>query len=269
MMMYERVLKACRYILKHDAIAKEAQEYLDTRLSRKLQDQYEFGFFPADDDLEYLFSLVGRERLEQENIVYKKWLASGTVLHGHFADHNLVMPFRDIYGNIIALLGRCLLSDERQKELCLQKYKYSFESNKDLFVFGLDKAWSSIIEKDCVIGVEGQFDCIACHAEGITNVVAFGWANLSRYQMFQLHRYTNNIILMLDKDEAGISSMSRIKRRFSPFANIETVSLPSGYKDIDEFLRKETDTVWRQTVIDGLKNLRAKERNGSKKEPIR
>jgi DNA primase len=264
--IFQQVTSACRYFLKHSPIAAEARTYLDSRISKPMQEQYEFGFFPADENLSVLLSLIDKDQLENAHLVYPRYACGGTALHGHFNDHNLIMPFRDVYGNIIALLGRCLLPDQQQKELLLQKYKYSFESNKELYVFGLDKARESIIQKDCVIGVEGQFDCIACNAEGIDNVVAFGWANLSRYQMFQLHRYTNNIVLMLDSDEAGIGGMSKIKRRFSKFANIRTVAVPRGYKDIDEFLRNEPDVAWRQNVVDRLKTLQ--EHDGSKEKPL-
>ncbi len=251
----EQVTKACRYFLKHSPVAVDARTYLDSRISKQMQEQYEFGFFPADENLPDLLSLIDKDQLEKNHLAYPKFECGGSVLHGHFHSHNLIMPFRDIYGNIIALLGRCLLPEQLQKEQQLQKYKYSFESNKELYVFGLDKARESIIQNDCVIGVEGQFDCIACNAEGIYNVVAFGWANLTRYQMFQLHRYTNNIVLMLDRDEAGTEGMNKIKRRFSKFANIKTVSVPTGYKDIDEFLRNEKDLTWKQTVINSLKEM--------------
>lgn len=248
----EAVAKACRYILQHDEIAREAREYLDSRLSRAAQDKYCFGYFPDDDQLEYLFSLADRELLEGAGIVYPSFVGMGHHLHGHFAKHNVVCPLRDVHGNISALLGRTLLSDSERERLELKKYKYTVGYGSNLYLFGLDLAKDTIIEKDYVICVEGQLDCIACHEAGILNVVALGKAYLSRYQFFRLHRYTNNIVLMLDNDEPGQEGKRTIKTHYAPFGNVKSVSVPDGYKDIDEFLRKEANQSWRQAVTDGL-----------------
>lgn len=263
--MYQEVVGACNHLLRHSNAAAKAREYLDSRIPKGLQEEFGFGYFPADQDLSELFQLVDRQTLEGLNFLYPRYVSGAEVDHGHFGEHNLIMPFRDAHGNIAALLGRSLLTDSERDKLSLQKYKYSLGCYKGLYVFGLDKARDSIIQNDCVIGVEGQFDYIACRAVGLHNVVAFGGANVSRYQMFQLHRYTNNVILMLDNDEAGQKAKRRIRKRFLPQVSIKTVAPPGDHKDIDEFLRKESDLLWKQQVIDGLKDLARnnKEKNGS------
>jgi len=263
---FQEVVDACRFLLRNAEGADKARRYLDFRIPRRLQDEFGFGYFPTDGtELSQLLQLVDRQTLEDLNFLYPRYVAGGVIDHGHFADHNLIMPFRDPHGNIAALLGRSLLTDSERDKLNLQKYKYSLGCYKGLYVFGLDKARDSIIRNDCVIGVEGQFDCMACHAEGIDNVVAFGGANVSRYQMFLLHRYTNNIILMLDNDEAGQKAKKRIRKRFGSKVGVKTVSPPGRYKDIDEFLRKERSATWRSQVVGGLKELarQPKETNGS------
>lgn len=249
------VSKECQFILQNDEIAREARAYLDSRLPRPVQEKYGFGYFPDDDSLDYLFSLVSRELLEQEGLVYQSFVGMGHHLHGHFAKHNVVCPLRDLHGNISALLGRTLLSDSERERLELKKYKYTRGYGSNLYLFGLDLAKDAIIEKDYVICVEGQLDCIACHEAGILNVVALGKASLSRYQFSRLHRYTNNIFLMLDNDEPGQEGKRTIKAHYAPFGNVKSISVPNGYKDIDEFLRKEGNQSWRQTVINGLSAL--------------
>jgi DNA primase len=258
----KRVVRACQHLLLSSEQAREARRYLNKRLARKEQLLWQFGYFPTDDRLSELTAMVSKEELEALNLYYPKFLAGGTAPHGHFSDHNLVMPFTTVHGDISSLLGRCLLSDEERQEYQLHKYKYTAGCQKDLDVFGLDKARDSIIAQNCVIGVEGQFDCIALHAHGITNAVAFGWANVSKYQMFQVHRYTNNIILMFDNDEAGQKAKKRIKDRYREVANIELVSPPKGFKDIDEFFRGSKDTAYIQYVIDMIRSFG--ERNGQK-----
>lgn len=253
--LYNNVVKACQHLLYNSPAAKSTLEYLDSRLPRDVQSQYGFGYFPDNDNLNLLLSIVPLDELKELNIIYPKFVASGSYLSGHFSDHNMILPFYDLYGNIISILGRCLLPDNKNKEFKVQKYKYSLGSNKDLYVYGLDKAIDSIIEKGCVIGVEGQFDCIACQMRGISNVVAFGWANLSRYQFFQLHRYTNNFIIMTDSDEAGVKARDKIKKRYSNFSKILTLSPPKGYKDIESFLRECSDSGEVERVVNRLKTI--------------
>ncbi len=254
--LLRKVVRACQDLLLTSDQARAARRYLNSRLDKDEQMSWKFGYFPTDENLNILTSLVTKEELESLKLYYPKFLEGGSAPHGHFSEHNLVMPFFNVHGEIVALLGRCLLSEEQRQETLLNKYMYSAGCRKDLFVYGLDKAKKSIIENDCVILVEGQFDCISLHSHDITNSVALGWANLSRYQMFQIHRYTNNIIVMLDNDEAGQRGKTRIKEKFKDVANIKLISPPEGFKDIDEFFRGSTDTRDVIHVIDTLKSFR-------------
>jgi DNA primase len=217
--------------------------------------EWRFGYFPVDDRLCELTSIVSKANLESLKLYHPKLIEGGMAPHGHFSDHNLVMPFCNVHGEIVSLVGRCLLSEEERQEKELHKYTYTAGCQKDLYAYGLDKARDSIIAKDCAILVEGQFDCISLHTNGITNAVALGRANMSRYQMFKIHRYTNNIIIMLDGDDAGQKGKSKIRDKFKDVANIKLISPPTGFKDIDEFFRSSKDTKEIQHVIDMLKSF--------------
>ena len=83
--------------------------------------------------------------------------------------------------------------------------------------------------------VEGQFDVIKSYEAGLNNVVALGNSNMSYNQFCLITRYTDNIFLLLDNDEAGEKGRKRIIDCFSKFANIRNFFLPDPYKDIDEF----------------------------------
>jgi len=257
----KNILKACQHLLLTSKHAAKARRYLDSRLSKDDQILWRFGYFPQDDALKELTSMVKKEELKLMNLYYPKFFGD-TAPHGHFSEHNLIMPFCNAHQDIVAILGRCLLSEEERQENMIPKYKYSAGCRKELYVYGLDKAKNDILKNDFVIGVEGQFDCISMHAHGIKNTVAFGWANLSRYQMFQLHRYTNNIFLMYDNDEAGQKAKKRIKDRYKDYVNIKVISPPEGFKDIDEFFRDSKDKTYVKYVIDRMKSFG--EMNGKK-----
>ncbi|MFA5758001.1 MAG: toprim domain-containing protein [Clostridia bacterium] len=253
--LLKKALRACNHLLKTSPNAVGARKYINSRLNNNDQILWGVGYFPTDNNIQELLSLISQKELEEINLYYPKYLAGGIVPHGHFSEHNLVMPFKNVYGDIVAIVGRCLLPEEERQELLLNKYKYSNGCKKDLYVYGLDKAKESIIQNNYVICVEGQFDCIALHTQGITNAVAFGCANMSKYQAYKLHRYTNNIVLMFDNDEAGLKARVRIKNRYKDLINIKTVNPPEGFKDIDDFFNNSKDTDYIKYVIDMIRTF--------------
>lgn len=250
--LFEKLINITIDLLHSSVYAKQTREYLDSRLDKKTQRLYEFGYFPSDDHIHILTSLMPKEELQTMNLYFPNiWKG---VSHGHFSNHNLIMPYRNVSKKIIGMVGRTLLSDEERSESKLQKYKYTLGCNKELFVYGLDKSKKDIINNNSVLCVEGQFDCIALHTHGISNVIAFGGASVSSFQFFQIHRYTNNIYLMFDKDEAGQIGKNSFKNKYKEFVNIKTISVPEPYKDIDEFLRHEKDNKYKSLVIEKIKS---------------
>lgn len=247
--IYNKVIVACQHLLSTSEHARKTRNYINSRISKDQQLYWKVGYFPTNDNIKELIDLVPKKYLEYLELFYSK------NSNGHFSNHNLILPFVNEYNETIALLGRSILPEDKRQELLLNKYKYSNGCKKELFVFGLDKAKDEIINKDFVICVEGQFDCISLHNKGIVNSVALGWANISRYQLFKLHRYTNNIIFMLDNDEAGQKAKNKIKNKYKDYANIKVVSPPKPYKDIDEFFTKENNIKYVNSVIDTIRNM--------------
>lgn len=246
--VFEEIIEACQYILNKDDIAINARTYLNSRLTSDAQNKYQFGYFPQDNHLQQLYSLgIKKDILEKLYLLYPKYVSGIKINHGHFHNHNLIMPFRDPYGNIISLLGRTLSNDDS-----VQKYKYTINAKKDLYVFGLNNSRKHIIKKNLVICVEGQFDYIACNEAGIHNCIAFGWANMSKYQFFALNRYTNNFLLLMDNDDAGKKARIKIKDMYSKYANIKNVYVPNDYKDIDECLRNDNS---KDDIVKWLKGI--------------
>jgi DNA primase len=252
--LFDEVITSCQYILKNDPIAGDARKYLDSRIPKNFQDKFQFGYFPNNDYLTYLTSLVDKNILKDLGLAYQKVISGGSFLTGHFANHNLIFPFRDMYGNIVSIVGRTLFDKEKQDELQIPKYKYSFGLNKELYLFGLNDAKEHIISKNYVIPVEGQFDYFSCICNGIHNVVALGGAACSIYQFFKLRRYTNNFVIFLDNDEAGKRASEKIRSRFGSYANIQ-VKYCNGFKDLDEFLNN-ADIDRRNGVIHSLQSLK-------------
>jgi DNA primase len=256
---FESFIIICRDLLKESKFAEQTRNYLDSRVSDTIvQNKYEFGYFPDDDNLQLLLNDdLSEEDFKQMKLMYNIIVSGGNVLKGHFSEHNLVFPIRDLHGNIVSFMGRSILSSEELADKKYQKYKYlsNIISKKEQNVFGLNFAKDDIIKKNCVICVEGQFDCISMHAAGITNVVAVGGSNLSIYQFFQIYRYTKNIILMFDNDIAGNNAKNKICNKFKTFGvNIKSASGPKDWKDMDSFLHSG-DEEYKRIVIENIRSL--------------
>ena len=167
----------------------------------------------------------------------------------------VIFPWFNISGKILGFGGRVL--DNRTKGVS-QKYINSPES--DIFskrkeLYGIYQAKSAIVKADCVYMVEGYTDVIAMHQCGLENVVANSGTALSEEQIRLLHRFTSNITLLYDGDEAGIKASIRgIDMLLAEGMNIKVLLLPDG-DDPDSFSRKHNATEFKQYILDHEENL--------------
>jgi DNA primase catalytic core len=241
--MLNKIVESCRFLLNNFPEAEDCKEYLNSRLNTDSQELFQFGYFPGIKNIAALVSLIGEDTLKDAKIFFSKDIEDSfsprKVNISFFENYPLVVPFRDVYGRFVSLVGRSLLSDEERKKIGLPKYKNTIFSKKN-HLFGLYENKAAILDQDCVYIVEGQFDVIKSVEAGFKNVVALGGSHLTYYQFSLISRYTNNIFLLLDNDEAGITGRKRIVEVFGQYANIRNMYLPEEYKDIDEYLSNNT-----------------------------
>lgn len=239
--MFDQIVSSCRYLLNDFPEAKECREYLNSRLDPESQELFQFGFYPHFNNLQALTNLVGESALKDAGLFYcrdvEDAMSPRSIGTSYFENYPLVLPYRNAYGEIIAMVGRCLLSEEERKSKKIPKYKNTV-FKKGNAVFGLYENKKDIIVKDCVYLVEGQFDVIKAVEKGFRNIVALGNAYMTPYQFSVISRYTNNIFLLLDNDETGERGRKRALDNFGKFANIRNFYLSSDYKDIDEYFLK-------------------------------
>ena len=166
--------------------------------------------------------------IENERGVYDRY--SGRV----------IFPWFNVSGKIVAFGGRLL--DSRTKGVA-QKYVNSPDSDiyhKERELYGIYQAKKAIVKEDRVFMVEGYTDVIAMHQAGIENVVANSGTALSVFQIHMLRRFTQNITLLYDGDEAGIhAAMRGTDMLLAEGMNIKVLLLPDG-DDPDSFARKHS-----------------------------
>ena len=167
----------------------------------------------------------------------------------------VIFPWFNISGKVLGFGGRVL--DSRTKGVN-QKYVNSPESeifSKRKELYGIYQAKAAIVKADCVYMVEGYTDVIAMHQCGLENVVANSGTALSEQQIRLLHRFTSNITLLYDGDEAGIKASIRgIDMLLAEGMNIKVLLLPDG-DDPDSFSRKHNATEFRKYIDDHEENF--------------
>lgn len=239
---FQKISEACRFLLQNFPAAEKVKNYLDGRLGSEIQEQFQFGFFPDEENLQVLLNMVDEEILEKEKLIFFKEIEDSLFPRKkknlYFENHPLIIPFKDPYGQIVGLVGRTLMTDEEMKEKNISKYRNNFGFPKTSQLFGLFENKKHILEKNQVFIVEGQFDVIKAMEKGFRNLVGIGSNNLSAFQFSMITRYCENVFLLLDNDEAGIRGRKRVMNKFSRFANIRDVFLPPEFKDIDQFLKE-------------------------------
>ncbi len=240
--MLGKIVESCRFLLKNYPEAREVREYLDNRITAKSQDQFRLGYFPNTNNIQALTDLVGEKELMDMDLLYYRHVEDSLFPRRfkfcYFENHPLVIPYRDAYGNIVGVICRSLLGDKELKEKKQAKYKNT-KFEKGYCVFGLYENKQTILDQNCVYVVEGQFDAIKAMEIGFKNIVALGNNNMTSYQFSVISRYTNNIILLLDNDEAGETGRARAIDKFGQLANIRNFYIPASFKDIDEYITKE------------------------------
>lgn len=150
----------------------------------------------------------------------------------------VMFPIHDDGGRVVAFGGRTLTKDKK-----IAKYINSPETeiyNKSKILYGLWLGKKTIQEKDSCYLVEGYMDVIAMHQAGIENVVASSGTSLTVDQIKSIHRFTKNIVVLYDGDEAGQKASSRaIPLLLEEGMNVKLLQFPDN-DDPDSFSRKVT-----------------------------
>ncbi len=160
----------------------------------------------------------------------------------------VMFPWHTVGGKVAGFGGRVL--DAATKGVAV-KYQNSPESSiysKRRELYGLYQAKQAIVKMDQVYMVEGYTDVISMHQCGIENVVANSGTALTKEQIHLLHRFTNNITLLYDGDDAGIHAAQRgTDMLLAAGMNVKILLLPDG-DDPDSFARKHNAEDFRRYV---------------------
>jgi DNA primase len=161
--------------------------------------------------------------------------------------HGRVMfPIHGLTGQILGFGGRIMKTEDKTA-----KYINSPESeiyHKSDILYGLFFARQAILKNDKGYLVEGYTDVISMHQAGIENVVASSGTSLTQNQIRLIKRFTHNITVLYDGDEAGIkASLRGIDLLLEEGLNVRVVLLPPG-EDPDSYARKNNSVAFTEFI---------------------
>ena len=165
----------------------------------------------------------------------------------------IIFPIHGLTGNVIGFGGRILRSDDK-----MAKYLNSPESDiyqKSRILYGLYHAKQAIVKQEKCFLVEGYTDVLGLHQAGIENVVASSGTSLTTEQIRLIKRFTNNVTIIYDGDEAGIkASLRGIDMVLEEGLNIKVVPLPEG-EDPDSYSKQLSATEFQQFIKESEKDF--------------
>ena len=226
----------------------EARQYLRKRgFDETVIAAYGIGYAP--DRWDGLFEYAKKESVDPRLLERAGLIIPKTGGYYDRFRHRLMFPISNVSGRVIAFGGRQMRDEPNSP-----KYLNSPESaiyHKSKVLYGLAQAKDGIRQMDEVIIVEGYADCISLFQFGIHNVAASSGTAFTAEQAQLIRRYTENVCLVYDGDQAGIRAAERGGAiMLEAGLNVKIVVLP-GEHDPDSYVREAGESAMQQLVQKG------------------
>jgi 5S rRNA maturation endonuclease (ribonuclease M5) len=164
------------------------------------------------------------------------WFGIGYYGGSGFLRNRIVFPIHDSEGQLVAYAGRSIDGSE-------PRYLFPPSFRKSQVVFNLHRAVGK--STGWAIVVEGFFDCLRVHQAGYRNVVALMGVSLSEVQEQILLERFQQLVLMLDGDEAGRRASQQLAARLRGAVSLSMAQVPSG-RQPDQLSSEEMDRILRR-----------------------
>ncbi len=169
---------------------------------------------------------------------------------GDIFRNRMVITLKDASGEPVGFTGR-IIDDEPNAPKYLntpQTLLYDKSSN----IFGLSQAKNEIRKTGFAVVVEGNMDVISSHQVDVRNVVATAGTAMTVNHLKALSRFSNDIRLCFDSDQAGINATERaisLGQQAGVELSIITLDQSAGQaKDPDELIQKDIE-LWRKSIV--------------------
>ena len=228
---------------------KEAVKYLKNRkIPFSIIKEFKIGYAPTSWNA--LINALSDNKITVNNMNILGLASVSKNNPSHYYDtfvNRVMFPIINEREEVIGFGGRSI--DGKEPKYLNSKESLIFKKKSSLY--GINIAKSYIMKQDEVILVEGYMDTIACHKMGIKNVVGTLGTAITEEHAREIKKYTSNVVLALDSDEAGQKASKMAILTLLKFDLKLTILSIQETKDLDEFF-----TVYTKERFDILYNNR-------------
>jgi DNA primase len=160
----------------------------------------------------------------------------------------IMFPIHSLSGQVLGFGGRIIKTDPKAA-----KYVNTPETeiyHKSRIVYGIFQARQAIIKEDRCYLVEGYTDVLSMHEAGVENVVASSGTALTQEQIRLIKRFTPNITMLYDGDQAGVKASVRgTDMVLEEGMNVRIVLLPES-EDPDSYSKKVSNADFKKYLAE-------------------
>ena len=274
--MNELAKKFYHHILMNTQLGKPALDYLlDRGLARETLVEFEVGYSPPQRNALFLYLDSQKEKsfeaeyYEESGLFSQNNQPDAKEYLDRFSTR-IMFPIHNERGQAIGFSGRVF--EDKENSFPTAKYLNTPETtlfNKSSIIYNFDKAKGAIRRENQAFLFEGYMDVISAWQAGIKNGIASMGTSLTEDQMKRLDRFTDEIVLAFDGDDAGAEAIYRSAKYIAEKTHfqLEIVQFPSGL-DPDDYIQKhgsekfvEFLTHGRDTYIQFLMNYYRRGKN--------
>ena len=235
----------------HTHLAKNAANWRGYLKERgvNIETIKKFGIGAAPDSFSALQDYLKGKGFKNEEIFESGLIKRGK--NGGFYDTfraRLIFPIIDLRGNVLGFGARVAPGAEGPKYINSSDSKV-FKKRENLYALNFAKS----TKDDYLILCEGYMDVVALHQVGINSAVAALGTSFADSQAKLISRYTQNVVLALDADNAGARATKRaIEILRKTGLNVKVIAIPEGL-DPDDYIKKHGAAKFK-ALIDGAAN---------------
>lgn len=236
---------ASRYYQQALLKSPEAQEYLFKKRGFNKQTVTDFKIGYSPNQQAGLVQALKKRGFSNDEV---KMAGLGTQRYNGFSDMfrgRIMIPLTDPQGEVIGFTARLLIDNPDAPKYINTPQTLLYDKGRH--VYGLAEAKQAIRSAGYAVMVEGNLDVVSSHQAGIKQVVATAGTALTENHLKALGRFTDDIRIAFDQDNAGLRATERAIGLASKVGiKLGVIDVPEG-KDPDELVRKSPEA-WQEIV---------------------
>ncbi len=246
--MYEINRLAARFFFKAMANAQSPGYRYMTGRGISFETIKKFGIGYADDKWDSLYRYMINQGIDEDTLLEIGLISKSKGKYYDKFRNRVIFPIINTRGKVIGFGGR-IIGDGNPKYLNSPESPIFFKKNN---LYGLNLTRQEISREDCAILVEGYMDVVSLYQNGVKNVSASLGTALTENQARMLKRYTGNVVLSYDSDNAGQAAALRgIDILCNEGCKAKVLHVTDG-KDPDEFVKKKGKQAFLELVDSSL-----------------